>query len=68
MNAETVRYDGPINNNDTRDLMGKFFGVSRRAVLGGLVSLPAWMSRSAAAQDIPPSQAFLRPLCGRFPR
>jgi 4-hydroxymandelate oxidase len=62
MNAKAVRYDGSINNNDTRDLMAKFLGVSRRAVLGGLVSLPAWMSRSAAAQDLPPSRAFLQPL------
>jgi 4-hydroxymandelate oxidase len=42
--------------------MGKYVSVSRRAVLGGLASLPVWMSRSAAAQEVPPSRAFLRPL------
>jgi len=42
--------------------MGKFVSVSRRAVLGGLASLPVWMSRSVAAQGVPPSRAFLQPL------
>jgi 4-hydroxymandelate oxidase len=42
--------------------MGKFVGMSRRAVVGGLVGLPAWMSRSASAQVLPPSRAFLQPL------
>jgi 4-hydroxymandelate oxidase len=42
--------------------MGKFVGVSRRAVLGGLAGLPAWTSRMAAAQGVPPSRAFLQPI------
>jgi 4-hydroxymandelate oxidase len=42
--------------------MGKFVGMSRRAVVGGLVSIPAWLSRSATAQVVPPSRAFLQPL------
>jgi 4-hydroxymandelate oxidase len=41
--------------------MGKLDGVSRRAVLGGLAGLPVWMSRSAGAQGVPPSRAFLQP-------
>jgi 4-hydroxymandelate oxidase len=42
--------------------MGNFLGVSRRAVLGGLAGLPVWFSRSAAAEGVPPSRAFLQPL------
>ncbi len=42
--------------------MGKFVGVSRRVVLGGLAGLPVWTCRLAAAQGIPPSRAFLQPL------
>jgi 4-hydroxymandelate oxidase len=34
--------------------------VSRRAVLGGLVALPALAARAAAGDALPPSQAFLR--------
>jgi 4-hydroxymandelate oxidase len=42
--------------------MGKFVSVSRRTVLGGLASLPVWMSRSVVAQGVLPSRAFLQPL------
>lgn len=41
--------------------MGKLVGLSRRTVLGGLASLPVWMSRSVVAQGVPPSRAFLQP-------
>ncbi len=37
-------------------------GVTRRAVLGSLATLPAWSSRSVAAEVLPPSRAFLQAL------
>jgi 4-hydroxymandelate oxidase len=40
----------------------KFRGVSRRAVLGGLAALPALAGRSLAADVLPPSRSFLRPV------
>jgi len=36
--------------------------VTRRAVLGGLATLPAVVGRSFAADVLPPSRAFLRPV------
>ena len=36
--------------------------VTRRAVLGSLATLPALVGRSFAAEVLPPSRAFLRPL------
>jgi 4-hydroxymandelate oxidase len=37
-------------------------GVTRRAVLGGLATLPAMVGRSFAAETLPPSRAFLQPV------
>jgi 4-hydroxymandelate oxidase len=42
--------------------MRNFGRVSRRAVLGGLASLPMWTNRATAAPEIPPSRQFLQPL------
>jgi (S)-2-hydroxy-acid oxidase len=50
-------------NDGTGDPMSyqKTGRVSRRAALGGIVALPAWV-RSMAADVTPPSRAFLRPV------
>ena len=39
----------------------KTLPISRRAVLGGLATLPALVPRSYASDEQPPSRAFLRP-------
>jgi 4-hydroxymandelate oxidase len=42
--------------------VSKFDSVSRRAVLGGLASLPWWMNRAVGEEGMPPSRKFLQPL------